>query len=120
MFVQSLAGIMRRDIEGREAELNPVIARNISRVAAELYTLSDASGKTLALGLDPTRGQSLMYADEVVDFWEKYLLTVGLETVREALGGGAGHDFRAGGVCKGSDRWPEQLMARSPKHKTTC
>ncbi|MCZ6633964.1 MAG: hypothetical protein O7G87_11205 [bacterium] len=89
VFAQSLAGIMRRDIEGREAELNPIIARNIARVAAELYRLSEASEKGLVLGLDPTRGQSLMYANEVVDFWEDYLLTVGAEALRESLGVGA-------------------------------
>ena len=86
VFVQQLAGIMRREIEGREAELNPIIARNIAWVAAELNRLSGACGKTLVLGLDPTRGQSLMYATEVVDFWENYLLTVGREALQEVLG----------------------------------
>ncbi len=86
VFVQQLAGIMRREIEGREAELNPIIAKNVARVAAELYRLSEAFGKRLVLGLDPTRGQSLMYATEVVDFWENYLMGVGREALQEAPG----------------------------------
>ncbi len=88
LFVQSLAGIMRREIEGREAELNPRIARNVARVAAELFRLSEASGKQLQLGLDPTRGQSLMYAHEVVAFWEEHLSVEGSDLLMEELGVG--------------------------------
>ncbi len=86
IFVQSLAGIMRSDIEGREAELNPLIARNVARVAAELFRLSEASGERLMVGLDPTRGQSLMYAEEVVVFWDEYLSVEGRDLIVEELG----------------------------------
>ena len=63
VFVQQLAGIMRREIEGREAELNPIIAKNVARVAAELYRLSEGVWKEAGAGVGSDPGAEFDVCD---------------------------------------------------------
>ena len=61
-------------------------AKNLSEIALQLYEIENTTGKYLHLDIEPEPDGLLENSDEVLGFFEKYLLPVGAQVLKEKIG----------------------------------
>lgn len=73
------------DVDPSDDELWRAVTRNIVLVAAKMVEVREATGKFIHVDIEPEPDCLLENSDEVVEFYEKWLLAYGAELLAEQL-----------------------------------